>query len=126
MLCEEMSTSEQYRKGVAKVKILQSDFELHINIVAFWYLLLFFLEASAPSKWEATEWAPTTPTKKSAGKNQPADTAILIHGEKKEPQCMTVQAILGLCHGLSDTIFTQQTAPMGLTIAVSSISEGRE
>ena len=85
---EEMSRSEQYREGIAKVKVLQSDFKLHINIVAFWYLLLFFLKASTPSKWEATEWAPTaptTPTKKSACRRQPADPAFSRDEEKSKP-----------------------------------------
>lgn len=75
--------SEQYREGVAKVKILHCDFKLHIDIIAFWYLFLFFLKASAPSKWEATEWTPTTPTKKSAGKRHPADLACLEKVEKQ-------------------------------------------
>jgi len=75
--------NEQYREGVAKVEIFQGDFKLHINIVAFWYLLLFFLEASAPAKWEATKWAPTTPTEESAGKRQLADLACLRNVEKQ-------------------------------------------
>lgn len=63
-----MSFAESHRECVAQVQVLERDFKLHINVVAFGCLLLFLFKAPAKAS-KATKWASPNPTPKEPKSN---------------------------------------------------------